>query len=43
MGKASREMIESLPYFEKSTVEVLQGPTVEFISKWWKENRGEKE
>ena len=41
MGKASQEEIDSLGYFSESTVEVLQGPTAEFISKWWKNNRGD--
>ena len=39
MGKASQEEIDSLEYFSKSTVEILQGPTAEFVSKWWKKNR----
>ena len=39
MGKASQEEIDSLDYFSKSTVEILQGPTAEFVSKWWKKNR----
>ena len=41
MGKASQEEIESLQDFANSTVEVLQGPTAEFIAKWWKSARGE--
>ncbi len=41
MGKASREAIESLPYFQNATVEILQGPTAEFIARWWKTNRGD--
>jgi len=41
MGKASQEEIDSLGYFSKSTVEILQGPTAEFVSKWWKKNRGD--
>ena len=41
MGKASQEEIDSLGYFSKSTVEILQGPTAEYVSKWWKNNRGE--
>lgn len=36
MGKTSREEIVSMEYFSGSTVEVLQGPTAKFISKWWK-------
>jgi hypothetical protein len=41
MGKSSQEEIQSLDYFDNSTVEILQGPTAEFLSKWWKERRGE--
>ena len=41
MGKASQEEIESLQDFANSTVEVLQGPTAEFVAKWWKSSRGE--
>ena len=41
MGKASQEEIESLQDFANSTVEVLQGPTAEFIAKWWESARGE--
>jgi len=41
MGKASQEEIESLPDFANSTVEVLQGPTAEFVAKWWKSARGD--
>ena len=41
MGKASQEEIESLEDFANSTVEVLQGPTAEFVAKWWKSARGE--
>ena len=41
MGKASLAEIDSLGYFEESTVEILQGPTSDFVTKWWKANRGE--
>ena len=41
MGKASQEEINSLGYFSNSTVEILQGPTAEYVSKWWKENRSD--
>ena len=41
MGKASLAEIDSLGYFADSTVEILQGPTSEFVAKWWKENRGD--
>ena len=41
MGKASQEEINSLDYFSNSTVEILQGPTAEYVSKWWKENRSD--
>ena len=41
MGKASQEEIESLQNFANSTVEVLQGPTAEFVAKWWKSARGD--
>ena len=41
MGKASQEEIESLQDFANSTVEVLQGPTAEFVARWWKSTRGE--
>ncbi len=41
MGKASQEEIESLQDFANSTVEVLQGPTAEFVAKWWNSARGD--
>ncbi len=41
MGKSSQEEIESMDYFADSKVEILKGPTAEFLSKWWKESRGE--
>ena len=41
MGKSSLAEIDSLGYFTDSTVEILQGPTSEFVAKWWKENRGD--
>ena len=41
MGKSSLEAINSLDYFAGSKVEVLQGPTSDFVAKWWKENRGD--
>ena len=41
MGKSSLQEIESLGYFADSTVEILQGPTSDFVTKWWKENRGD--
>lgn len=41
MGKASLAEIDSLGYFDESTVEILQGPTSDFVTKWWKENRGD--
>ena len=41
MGKSSLEEIDSLDYFSESTVEILQGPTAEFVSKWWKTKRGD--
>ena len=40
MGKSSLQEIESLEYFADSTVEILQGPTSDFVTKWWKDNRG---
>ena len=39
MGKTSLEEIESMGYFDESEVEVLQGPTAEFVANWWKERR----
>ena len=39
MGKSSLAEIDSLGYFDESTVEILQGPTSDFVTKWWKENR----
>ena len=39
MGKTSLEAIESMGYFEDSEVEILKGPTAEFVAKWWKERR----
>ena len=39
MGKTSLEEIESMDYFDKSEVEILQGPTAEFVANWWKERR----
>ena len=41
MGRSSLQEIESLEYFANSTVEILQGPTSDFVTKWWKENRGD--
>lgn len=41
MGKASLEEINSLGYFSESTVEILNGPTAEFVSKWWKTKKGD--
>ena len=41
MGKSSLAEIDSLGYFTDSTVEILQGPTSEFVAKGWKENRGD--
>ena len=41
MGKSSLEEIDSLGYFSESTVEILKGPTAEFVSKWWKAKRGD--
>jgi len=41
MGKSSLEEINSLEYFSDSTVEILQGPTSDFVAKWWKKNRGD--
>ena len=41
MGESSLAEIDSLGYFTDSTVEILQGPTSEFVAKWWKENRGD--
>ena len=39
MGKTSLEEIESMDYFDKSEVEILQGPTAEFVANWWKKRR----
>ena len=39
MGKTSLEEIESMDYFDESEVEVLQGPTAEFVANWWKKRR----
>ena len=41
MGKSSQEAISSLQYFANSEVEVLQGPTAEFVTNWWKIKRGD--
>ena len=41
MGKSSLEEINSLGYFSESTVEILNGPTAEFVSKWWKTKKGD--
>ena len=41
MGKSSLEEINSLGYFSESTVEILKGPTAEFVSKWWKTKQGD--
>ena len=37
MGKTSLEEIKSMHYFDESEVEVLKGPTADFVTKWWKE------
>ena len=39
MGKTSLEEIESMDYFDESEVEILKGPTAEFVANWWKERR----
>ena len=36
-GKHHKREIESMAYFDESEVEVLSGPTAEFVAKWWKE------
>ena len=41
MGKSSLQEVESLGYFAGSMVEILQGPTSDFVTKWWKKNRGD--
>ena len=41
MGKSSLEEINSLGYYSESTVEILNGPTAEFVSKWWKTKKGD--
>ena len=41
MGKSSLEEINSLGHFSESTVEILKGPTAEFVSKWWKIKQGD--
>ena len=41
MGKTSLEEIESLGYFSNSKVEILKGPTSDFVTEWWKQNRGD--
>jgi len=41
MGKSSLEEINSLGDFSKSKVEILQGPTSEFVANWWKKHRGD--
>ena len=41
MGNASLEEIKSLEYFSESEVEILDGPTSEFVSKWWKNKQGD--
>ena len=41
MGKSSLEEIDSLGYFTSATVEILQGPTAEFVAKWWNRERGD--
>lgn len=41
MGKSSLEEIESSEYFSASKVEILRGPTSDFVTKWWKQNRGD--
>ena len=35
MGAATKERLTGLPEFSKSTIEVLQGPTADFIAAWW--------
>ena len=43
MGKSSQEEIESMDYFADSEVEILKGPTAEFLSKWWEKSKGGNE
>ena len=40
MGKTSLDEIVSMEYFADSEVEILQGPTAKFVSKWWQEYEG---
>ena len=35
MGLSTQKQVEQLPSFSQSYVEVLDGPTVEFITSWW--------
>ena len=42
MGHTSLEEIKSLSCFDDSTVEVLEGPTAEFLSTWWNEWRSDE-
>jgi hypothetical protein len=42
MGQTSLEEIKSLSCFDDSTVEVLEGPTAEFLSTWWNEWRSDE-
>ena len=41
MGKSSLEEIDSLGYFSSATVEILKGPTAEFVANWWNRKRGD--
>ena len=42
MGQTSLDEIKSMSCFDGSTVEVLEGPTAEFLSTWWNEWRSDE-
>ncbi len=39
MGLSTQKQVRQLASFSQSTVEVLEGPTVEFITSWWQKRR----
>ena len=39
MGNNTRETILSLEHFKNCNVSVLEGPTTEYLTKWWNQNR----
>ena len=39
--KNKNSIAKPITLHSEITVEILQGPTAEYVSKWWKENRSD--